>query len=606
MSQRGFRLDMSRCIGCKACQVACKEKNGLPPGVYLRRAEGRETMEGRGVRYSGACNHCARPACAAVCPTGATEKLDDGMVIHRDEGCIGCGRCVAACPYGAPFLDEATGLACKCNACGGEPACVAACPTRALEYGELEELGAGTKTWGAFLPDFLPDPAQTGPALLVGHVPAELRRPHPAGEKNLEKAPAVIQTDTARTYAVLGGGVAAMTAARELRRRDGTAKILLLGAEPVPPYARPMLSKALLRGFRWEHYALANPAWLAEHRMELSLGRPVTALNPAEGTVTLADGEKMAYDKCIYALGAEAAIPPIPGVEQEGVFPLRTLAHLEGIRKTLLTARQAVVVGGGFVGLEAAWHLRAHGLSVTVVEARPRLLEGRLDDGLAGELRALLEEAGIRVVTGGQVKTILGRGRAEGVALEGETLPAQLVVLSTGIRPNTALARAAGLAAERFVEVNRAMETSVPGIYACGDCAGVEGKSWATWQQAVTQAAVAAANAAGGRELWQCGPPPLVLHVGDKAAFSTGQLGGGASRLLRGHWSEGESPFLVNPRKGGETRLTFAFAGNRLTGAALLGSLELSAWLEEEVNRGASLDELRAAARERGIAVYED
>lgn len=175
MERVGFLYDATRCIGCKACQVACKEKNKLGTGDFFRRVETLEITSGEDqvkVHFSGACNHCEEPACVAVCPTGAMYIAEDGTVQHNDALCVGCGRCVHHCPYGAPSLNKATGYAQKCGACstlrreGRNPACVDACLTRALRFGPLEELQQAGGEPCDGLP-FLPSSAQTKPALLV-------------------------------------------------------------------------------------------------------------------------------------------------------------------------------------------------------------------------------------------------------------------------------------------------------------------------------------------------------------------------------------------------------------------------------------------------------
>lgn len=165
MDRQGFILDMDRCIGCGACQAACKELHQLAAGEFFRRAA---TLELRGkngpqwVHFTLACCHCGEPACAAACPAGALIKAGDGTVLHRAELCLRCGRCIDACPYGA-ISRSRSGAIQKCDACAGRrenglpPACAAACPTRALRFSPIKEDSAA-------LP-FLPAPEITKPAL---------------------------------------------------------------------------------------------------------------------------------------------------------------------------------------------------------------------------------------------------------------------------------------------------------------------------------------------------------------------------------------------------------------------------------------------------------
>ena len=172
----GFYFDMTRCVGCRACQIACKDKNRLDVGVILRKAKTYEVGEFptcKTYSYSFSCNHCETPACMTACPTGAIYKAEDGTVILDQALCDGCGACVQFCPYGHPQMNEEVGIAWKCDACaylrakGMNPACVDACPSRALDFGDLDELRA--KYGEDLVSDIaiLPDSSMTGANILI-------------------------------------------------------------------------------------------------------------------------------------------------------------------------------------------------------------------------------------------------------------------------------------------------------------------------------------------------------------------------------------------------------------------------------------------------------
>jgi anaerobic dimethyl sulfoxide reductase subunit B (iron-sulfur subunit) len=160
----GFTYEIDRCTGCKACQIACKDRNDLHEGSFFRRVD-LVNYEGSLHYYSGACNHCEKPACAEACPTKALYSAEDGTVQHSAGKCIGCGSCVRKCPYGAPKLSESLGISRKCDACaelralGRTPVCVRACITHCLQFGEVSEDG--------WIPSFLPNPEATRPALRI-------------------------------------------------------------------------------------------------------------------------------------------------------------------------------------------------------------------------------------------------------------------------------------------------------------------------------------------------------------------------------------------------------------------------------------------------------
>ncbi len=179
----GFYFDMTRCVGCRACQVACKDRNNLDTGLIFRYAKTYETGSFPDVgmyNYSGSCNHCENPACITVCPTGAMYKAEDGTVIHDDDMCIGCKACMNICPYGAPKFDEVRAIVRKCDACasqrakGENPVCVDACPSRALDFGEKDELIA--KYGEDLVKDLpiLPDSSLTNPNTLIKAKPCAL------------------------------------------------------------------------------------------------------------------------------------------------------------------------------------------------------------------------------------------------------------------------------------------------------------------------------------------------------------------------------------------------------------------------------------------------
>ncbi len=177
MATYGFIFDQTRCIGCNACQMACKDGHDLELGLFFRRAETFEIADEKGnmqtVHYSGACNHCSAALCAANCPTGAMHKQSDGTIAPDPEMCIGCGTCTWVCPYGAPKLSRVTGRSMKCDACfdrrqeGKQPLCVEACITHCLKFVDLDTLTEEEKSKYTSALPFLPDPKLTKPNLLV-------------------------------------------------------------------------------------------------------------------------------------------------------------------------------------------------------------------------------------------------------------------------------------------------------------------------------------------------------------------------------------------------------------------------------------------------------
>ncbi len=312
------------------------------------------------------------------------------------------------------------------------------------------------------------------------------------------KAKEPFRRDSKDVYLLLGGGVAAVSAAEAIRARDATGSIAILGDEAIAPYNRPMLTKQLVT--HGPAVPVKKGIWYEEKRIELLTGRHVRALHLEEKAVELDGGEKLRYDKCIYAMGAECFVPPIPGADGENCTCIRRLSDVEKLEQMVKTARSAAVIGGGVLGLEAAWAFRQLGLEVAVIEAEERLMPRQLEEGVSARLKAAAEEKGVRVFVGVKTRRI-ERNRVE---LEnGGAMPAEIVVLSCGIKPNVEIAREAGLSVARAVVVDEQMRTSDGNVFACGDCAEYQGVDMGLWPEATEQGRIAGANAAGDHLIYR-------------------------------------------------------------------------------------------------------
>lgn len=595
MGRKGFIYDNARCIGCKACQMACKENNSLAVDEFFRRVD-TFAVNGRWINYSGACNHCENPGCMAVCPTGAMHRDADGLVVHDDAKCIGCGRCVNACPYGATSINRISGYAQKCDACrslrmqGREPACVSACPTRALRFGDVDEAQKELLLTKGNL-RFLPPEKETCPTTQVFNIPKAVQRPldrpedakTPPAEKPFRK-------DTEERFLILGAGPAAMAAAAAIRERNHTASITMLSREKYYPYTRPLMTKGAYRGFRHRDYIMIDEHWMEKNAIRVAINTVITGLDLENKRVPLADGQFLPFDKCIYAMGADCFIPPIEGVALDGVFPIRTIPDVEGLRRSQLRAQSVVVVGGGVIGLESAWQMREAGLDVTIVELGPALMGRLCDEKTAILLKDTFEAHGIKVITGCGLKAIRGEKRVSSVVLsDGRERDAQMVILSAGINPNAHFAAEAGIQTNRAIVVNDHMRSSCDFLWACGDCAILDGINNATWIQSIGQGHVAGANAAGDDLRYDNKPSSIVVHAAKTMLYTIGDLGknvpNGDYELLTGVIPPVTGYFLVNPHQGpaGQTHISACFLDGKLVGAATIGELKCIRTVQESV-----------------------
>lgn len=326
-----------------------------------------------------------------------------------------------------------------------------------------------------------------------------------------------------KRYFVLGGGIAALSAARAIREADPSGLVVMLAGEDALPYARPMLTKGLLGTLSARDLAVETAAWYdAPGRDIVTLtGRTVSAIDTQQKTVSLADGLVFSYDKLVYALGARCFVPAIPGHDRANVVAIRTMADAERVRTLAKDARTAVVIGGGVLGLEAAWALREGGLKVTVLEHGAQIMARQIDEEGAAHLIAAMDAKGVSLVTNADAASI----DDEGVHLaDGRVFPADIVIVSAGVRANMEIAAAAGIACDRKIIVNERMETSAPDVYAAGDCAAY-GLSYALWSEAGDMGRIAGLNAAGKTAAYRPVPRALVFHGFGTELYAIGDCG---------------------------------------------------------------------------------
>jgi NAD(P)H-nitrite reductase large subunit len=383
---------------------------------------------------------------------------------------------------------------------------------------------------------------------------------------------------------ILGNGAAGYYAAKEIRNRDKTGTVVLISNEEHLTYNRPMLTKSIVAGLDAEQIAVVDKAWYEENHIYPMLGKMVADVDTEQKEVVLDDGSRIHYTKLIYALGSECFIPPIQGSDLPEVVAIRRLTDTEKVEKLMKQSRQAVVIGGGVLGLEAAWELKKIGLEVTVLEAAPMLMGRQLDEGSGAFLKQIAKKNGIEIRTGANITSIDGTDHVNGVTLsDGETFPAQMVIISAGVRANTKVAQKIGLHINRAIVVNSRMETSLPDIYACGDCAEFQGVNYAVWPQAMEEGKVAGANAAGEALEYVQDAPALTFHGMNTALFAAGDNGKNPNLLYK-------TMEFQDMGKGQYRKLYFL--NNRLCGVILLGDLSDMARMTELLKKHASYEEV--------------
>src|SRR5215510_7243876 len=298
---------------------------------------------------------------------------------------------------------------------------------------------------------------------------------------------------------VVGNGMAGLRLLEEIvERAPGRFAITVIGAEPEPAYNRVLLSSLLAGDIGADDVMLRPRDWYGTHGIELITGQPAQCVDILRRALRLPDGTEVAFDALVLATGSDPVTLPVPGTDLAGVVTFRTLADIAGFETFASTGQPAVVIGGGLLGIEAAYGLARRGVPVTLVHLMDRLMERQLDAEGARLLADAIEAKGVRVLLGAETKAIRGDAAVEAVELkDGRVLSCGLVVMAVGIRPETALAASGGLQVKRGIVVDDAMQTSVAGIYAVGECAEHRGACYGLVEPCYEQARVAAAALAG-------------------------------------------------------------------------------------------------------------
>ena len=305
-------------------------------------------------------------------------------------------------------------------------------------------------------------------------------------------------------YIILGSGIAGMAAAEAIREKDKEAEILMISSEKELCFNRPMLIEEFALDGSGSVLFDKQQNWPEQTGVDVKLGVEITALDLGSKTIALADGSEETYEKLIYALGARVFIPDFPGAKKSNVFSIRTREDMKCIQTAMKTAKTAVVIGGGMLGLEDAWGLCEEKISVSILEKQPRLAYGQIDNSAGNLMKKRIERTGTKVYTNAEVREI-GDGWVDFVT-EGEEnvqrISADMVIISTGVTPNSEIGIEAGLDTAgpggKWIRVDEQMRTSDPSVFAAGDVAALNDRNDAIWDEARGMGRVAGINAAGG------------------------------------------------------------------------------------------------------------
>ena len=383
---------------------------------------------------------------------------------------------------------------------------------------------------------------------------------------------------------IVGNGMAAARFVEELSKRAlGRYAVAVIGEEPQLAYNRILLSSVLAGEVTPSEIELKPASWWRHRGVTVRYGVPAIAVDATARTVSLADGTKLPFAKLIFATGSRPLRMQVPGMELAGVLTFRDVGDVCTITKIAARGARVVVIGGGLLGLEAAYGLAKAGAQVTVMHLMDTLMERQLDTRAAAMLQRAVEAKNIRVLLKADTVRLIGSRRVEAVELkDGSTIEADAVVVAIGIKPNTDLALAAGLAVNRGIVIDDTLETSVAGIHAIGECAEHASQCYGLVEPAYEQARVLAEHLAGRNVRYAGSVLATNLKVSGVNVFSAGNFLGGPCT---------EEIVLTDPGFGTYKKLVIS--EGRLVGAVLFGDTGDGLWYLDLIRTGVSIERFR-------------
>ncbi|OHC25692.1 MAG: nitrite reductase large subunit [Pseudomonadales bacterium RIFCSPLOWO2_12_59_9] len=386
---------------------------------------------------------------------------------------------------------------------------------------------------------------------------------------------------------MIGNGMAGVRTLEELLKlAPELYDITVFGAEPHPNYNRILLSPVLAGEQSFEEIVLNDLSWYADNNIRLMLNRKVVAIDRKKRIVTAEDGSTAEYDRLLIATGSNPFILPVPGNKLHGVIGYRDIADTQMMIDTAKTHSHAVVIGGGLLGLEAANGLKLRGMDVTVVHLADWLMERQLDKTAGKLLQTALQERGIHFRTNEQTEELMDNGEGRVCAVKfksGDVIPADLVVMAAGIKPNTELAEKSGIPCNRGILVSDTLQTYDPRIYSIGECANHRGTAYGLVAPLFDQAKVCANHLAQlGFARYQGSVTSTKLKVTGIDLFSAGEFMG----------AEGTETITLSDPIGGVYK-KLVIKDDILVGACLYGDTADGGWYFRQVKENANISQIR-------------
>ncbi len=384
---------------------------------------------------------------------------------------------------------------------------------------------------------------------------------------------------------IVGNGMAAARLVDELAKVAlGRYAIAVIGEEPRLAYNRVLLSSVLAGETASHEIELRPAAWWRDRGVTLKYGCRASEIDVGRREIKIANDESIAFSRLVLATGSTPLRLNVPGADLAGVHTFRDSRDVDLLLTLAAQKKRVVVVGGGLLGLEAAYGLAKAGAPVTLIHLMDRLMERQLDGPAAQLLKSLVERKGIKVLLNANTARIHGETRVEGVELaDGCRIDADAVIFAAGIRPNVALAKDAGIPVNRGIVVDDVMQTSAPDIFALGECAEHRGICYGLVEPAYEQARVLARHLAGAPAAYSGSVVSTNLKVSGVSVFSAGDFIG----------ADGSEPIVLNDARRG-TYKKLVISQGRLTGAVLVGDVGDALWYLELIRNREPIAKIRA------------
>jgi nitrite reductase (NADH) large subunit len=393
-----------------------------------------------------------------------------------------------------------------------------------------------------------------------------------------------------KRYLIIGNGVAGARAAVKIREEDQKGEIHIFTEEAYPFYYRVRFPEFVAGELTIQNLTIHTQEWYQSKEISIHLEEPVTEINSKKKEVLTQKEKTYAYDFLLIATGGNAFVPPIKGTEKKGLFTLRTMKDAIRMKEFSGGVKQAILVGGGLVGLETGGALLRRGIKVAVIEHNPRILPRQMDPEGAKILQGRMESMGFSFFLNGQSKEILGKETVEGVRLkDGGTVEGQMVIVSAGVKPNIKLAQAMGLETKSGILVNDRLETKSEGIFAAGDVAEHRGRCYGIWPTAQRQGETAGVNMAGGNALYEGTVVSNTLKVVGIDLTTAGEID-----------AEGKLDCVVRSDREKCTYCKVAFKEDKIVGCIVLGDVEERSEILDAVGKNVNIKKIKKSLLKEG------